>query len=185
MISYTITLIIGITFLFLFLGPRATLEEAPALMNEEYLVYSAVITQMYGESQGDPLVIRERISKGERYPVDGRLKAQNPTLDDFKRKNEAGGKLSNDFTSTSRVVLLSAEEERALCSDDWASFHEKYPHASGVLSFSRVGLNQDRTEAVVYVDRMEGNLCGRGYLVLLSRGSEGWKIQQQCFLWIS
>ena len=62
---------------------------------------------------------------------------------------------------------------------------EKYPDARGVISLSKVGFNQAKTEAFVRVEFTHCGLCGRGDQVLLVKKSGVWTVKEIFNLWVS
>jgi hypothetical protein len=67
----------------------------------------------------------------------------------------------------------------------WTRFQDRYPEASGVVIFSRVGFGANEDEALVLMGYRCGDLCGAGGLYLLSREEGGWKIQEALMVWMS
>lgn len=52
-------------------------------------------------------------------------------------------------------------------------------------TFSRIGYNRRRTQAMVYVGYRCDGMCGDGQIVLLERRGGRWTITQTQRLWIS
>jgi hypothetical protein len=68
----------------------------------------------------------------------------------------------------------------------WRAFYQRFPRSQGLVTFSRVGFNAARTQAVVLVTRGCGGLCGMGNVVLLDRDPAGrWRVVRSDMLWIS
>ena len=68
----------------------------------------------------------------------------------------------------------------------WSAFYRRFPGANSLVDFSRVGFNAARTQAVVYVSRSCGGLCGTGQMVLLTRKPDGsWRVARIGHLWVS
>ena len=53
------------------------------------------------------------------------------------------------------------------------------------MTLSRVGFNQDQTQALVYIGNQEGPLSGAGYIVLLNKQFGNWELKQKIMVWIS
>ena len=69
--------------------------------------------------------------------------------------------------------------------DGWKVFRERYPAAFGVISFSGVGFNEQKTQALVEVGVQADWLAGHGGLALLSRDGAEWTIGSELTLWVS
>lgn len=69
--------------------------------------------------------------------------------------------------------------------NSWKKFYEAYPDSSGFWSFSTIGFNSSKTEAVVYVAHNCGVLCGRGTLFRLSKNAGQWRVMNWAVHWIS
>jgi hypothetical protein len=67
----------------------------------------------------------------------------------------------------------------------WTRFQERYPEASGIVIFSRVGFDANGDEAVVLMGYRCGDLCGMGGLYLLGKEDGSWTIQETLMAWIS
>lgn len=184
----------------LFLSPPETISASrPAQGNEsgiqpeEYAVYAVIIKETGREEKNADrlLVINEQPSPWISSIDDGQsnfyeeMKKDSPslmaeTVDDLRPKNKESFKFARNFNLDRQYVLLSGEENRTLfkpgVGDGWKSFREKYPKAGGIVTFSRVGFNADRTQALVYRGYQCGGLCGGGNYYLLSRKNGVWVI---------
>jgi hypothetical protein len=67
----------------------------------------------------------------------------------------------------------------------WARFQERYPEASGVVVFSRVGFGANEDEALVLMGYRCGDLCGAGGLYVLVKEEGSWKVQEALMVWQS
>ncbi|HLW51563.1 MAG TPA: hypothetical protein VKW06_01870 [Candidatus Angelobacter sp.] len=77
------------------------------------------------------------------------------------------------------------QEKRTGQHDGWKEFYEKHPKAGGFWTFSRPGYSKGKDEALVYMARNCGWLCGTGHLYLLTKEDGQWKVKNRLFLWIS
>jgi hypothetical protein len=60
----------------------------------------------------------------------------------------------------------------------WADFHRRYPEPQGYSSFSRVGFNEKKEQALVFVSYAGGWLNSRcDYVFLVRKGTE-WVVQE-------
>ena len=56
----------------------------------------------------------------------------------------------------------------------WKRFFKAHPNAAGIIAFSAVGFNANRTAAVVYSATTSCSLCGVGKFHFLRKTSQGW-----------
>jgi hypothetical protein len=55
----------------------------------------------------------------------------------------------------------------------------------GVTLFSLPGVSSDRTKAMIYIGTSCGTTCGTGYLILLGKDGDHWKVLDKVMIWIS
>ncbi len=67
----------------------------------------------------------------------------------------------------------------------WVKFHKRFPGSHGILQFSRVGFNRDRTQALFYLGNQWDSLAGNGCFVLMGKSEGNWKLIAQVGLWAS
>ena len=102
------------------------------------------------------------------------------TLADFLAKNKEPISLRPLVSDVPhKGVVTHADLDAVLPKDDHGRnyqeiFNEHFSGAHGVLSFSRIGFNNDHTQAVVYFSQWCGSLCARGGLVLYKKSSGSW-----------
>ncbi|MGI8638825.1 MAG: hypothetical protein ACR2MG_02580 [Pyrinomonadaceae bacterium] len=169
----------------------ATIESNPiSSFNEDYAVYSAILTN--GQYDNEIIVINDYTSHGliadARNPNQKISGLTEDTINDYQAKNEENQKLVNNFTVSGKVVFISEKEENQLFrkgQDGWANFYKKYPKAKRMISFSRVGFNQERTQALVSVSVGCGWLCGEGSFIVLQKENGKWIVQRNIGLWVS
>ena len=171
--------------------------------DEEYAVYSALISQKFVREKTKRLVIlnetARQFSPSEDadtvWAVKARIpEASEPVLDDFAKKNKTTSLLERRFKFQVDYVLISDEELDSFFKDgfpgegferSWKQFYEKYPGAPGYIWLSRVGFDKEKGEAVVYVGSMCDQLCGGGQYVRLVKKDGGWKVEQEVTIWAS
>lgn len=178
-------------------SPSETVSASPPIQSrqegieaEEYAVLSAVIKDR--ERQGDTaplLVIEESPSPWITSVNDGQgkfyeeMKKGSPkllaeTVDDLRAKNNDNYKFLKNFDIGHPYALISDEEFQSFfkgnANDGWKRFYEKYPKSGGIVTFSRVGFNADKTQALVYRGHRCGALCGEGLYYLLSKKNGAW-----------
>jgi len=157
-------------------------------IDEQYAVYSAVLTDK--RYKNEEFVINEYTSPG--FMSDGvnlnqffsALAAD--TIADFQLNNETERKLEDNFAINDRVVFFSKKElEQLYRKDRWNKFYKRHPKAHGIITFSGVGINRERTQALVNVSKNCGFLCGQGEFIFLQKKNGKWAIEQIAKLWIS
>jgi hypothetical protein len=113
-------------------------------------------------------------------------------LDDFAQQNEHASTFPADLGGATHVTLFTETEEKSLfegpqSKDGWKLFRQKYPKVkTGILTFSRVGLSRDRTQAMVYMGYQSDWLNGLGQMLFLQKKPGGtWEVLYMADLWIS
>jgi hypothetical protein len=64
-------------------------------------------------------------------------------------------------------------------------FEARFPNNIGRFVVSHVGMNLNKTEALLYVDRLCPGLCGGGAYVLMHKVSGVWHVVGQRMTWVS
>lgn len=171
--------------------------------DEEYAVYSALISQRFVREKTKQLVILNKTTGWFSSPEDEdtvwAVKARIPeasesALYDFTKKNKAASSIERRFKFQVKYTLISSGELDGFFKDgfpgegferSWKQFYEKYPGAPGYIQLSRVGFDKEKGEAVVYVGSMCDQLCGGGSYVRFVRKDGGWKVEQEAAIWVS
>jgi hypothetical protein len=172
--------------------PEPTVTPPSEIETEEYAVYSAMIRQNpIGYNLGSSILIRELTVSGvddlERAleharPVPARL------ADSYRSRNAALYALQPNLDVELDYALMPEEEFEEIFSRGgsvWARFQDRYPEASGVVFFSRVGFGTNEDEALVLMGYRCGDLCGSGGLYRLVKEEGSWKVQEALMIWES
>jgi hypothetical protein len=171
-------------------------QEDKEIGDEEYQIYSVTLRDMHPTNL-KIYAVREqtRICQGSWMdkPVvwlfeEAKLEVDTILIQDFVAKSQKQYTLSNTFCRPESVILISDNELTELQGKIRGStkFRERYPDASGIFAFSRVGFNAKRTYSLVYFSTNEGTgLRGRGYLVLLIKQNRKWTVKEYQTLWIA
>ena len=111
--------------------------------------------------------------------------AEKQTLDNYllRTKNPEQLKLWN--LGLNCVMATNSELLDDMPGDFWVSFYKKYPNSAALLSFSNVGFNDRRDQALVYAVVAGGYTYGDGAYVLFRKVNGKWEIQRDEGLWIS
>jgi len=83
--------------------------------------------------------------------------------------------------SGARAVFVSPSDLGSKPSD----FEVKFPNNLGYFVVSRIGLNANRTEALLYFDHFCAGLCGGGAYVLMRKVDGAWYVADQRGTWVS
>jgi hypothetical protein len=83
--------------------------------------------------------------------------------------------------SGARAVFVDASDLGTKTSD----FEARFPNNLGYFVVSRVGLNLNKTEALLYVDHFCGGLCGGGEYVLIRKVNGVWHVVDHHGTWVS
>jgi hypothetical protein len=91
--------------------------------------------------------------------------------------------LSTDWhlASGARPVFVNPSDLGTKAGD----FEARFPNGGGFFVVSHVGLNLNKTEALLYVDHFCGGLCGGGEYVLMRKANGLWHIVDRHRAWVS
>lgn len=109
------------------------------------------------------------------------------TLGDFLAKNREQHPVEPDLNPEGRLICLSDEEFRHVFRDreGWERFRQTFPESDGTLRFSRVGLNRDVTQAMLYAGQQFDWHIGSGGYWLFSKSDGVWTEVGRLGTWIS
>ena len=66
-----------------------------------------------------------------------------------------------------------------------SDFEARFPNNFGYFVVSHVGLNLNKTEALLYIDHFCGGLCGGGDYVLLRKVNGAWRVVERHMTWVA
>jgi hypothetical protein len=91
--------------------------------------------------------------------------------------------LSTDLRlpSGDRAVFVNPSDFGAKVGD----FEARFPNNFGYFVVSHVGLNLDKTEALLYVDHLCSGLCGGGSYFLMRKVNGAWHVADSYVTWVS
>lgn len=169
--------------------------------SEEYSVYAALFRDKSADEQHVQLVIADQTAIDHFFsqPASDDLGIQTlikelPQLEketavDFLSKNRTSWTLKNEFKLNAEIILITTDERKnffkGYIDDGWKLFHTKYPRAGSIDTLSRVGFNQEKTQALIYYGYTCGGLCGQGQYIQFTRKEDRWTIQKEWMTWIS
>jgi len=165
-------------------------QHSPGSVQGEMLVLSpATGTQRW---EAKDLATWERDTSAFLMNMFGGAGIRKETVTDFIHKNRMPAAMSTAIDGDFEVALLLPAIRRELsagASDDadayWDRFYDRFPKAMALMSFSRVGFDAKRTQAVLYADWASGPRAGRGFFHFLVRVKGRWVIKSSFNTWIS
>ena len=169
----------------------------PDSLSEEYKVYDVLINSMYVASDVKLIVIEDSTGvstyRGGLETTMVYIKRhfdalEQLTINNFIKKNVHRYRLGSWFCLKVKFTIITREEIKKIFwrGGGWDKFYEIYPNSQGILRLSRVGLNNEVNQAVVYVGNQEHWLAGKGYYVFLVKDNkERWKVKDKVMIWVS
>lgn len=171
---------------------------------DEYAVYNAVLKARYLDDRVKRYVIALKTTSAAKTAFIGyrhglapsgakRPEVNTETSMDFDIKDKDSCELLNKFSLPIPYFLVSEATMRKLfdkeddnpSEDGWNRFYKEYPGAPGAISFTRVGFNKKKDQALLYVARQGGFVGGSSVFFVISRGGDAWKIEKEVILWLS
>ena len=153
--------------LFLLLSiPLFFLQEA--LSQTDYEIYSKIISDFKSKT----LVIKKETRGFEFNPDFKDFKKyfetlEKETFDDFAVKLLTEDTLTNSFITRKRIIFISSarilEMYSSTKSDGWETFYKENGKTQGITTFSRIGYNKNKSQALVYHGTQSQWLIGAGY----------------------
>jgi hypothetical protein len=166
---------------------------------EEYKVYSLVINEYLKKSKASLAVISQITSGAGLTPVQNRdntldhlfpaTRADQKEIKSFKQKNLLKYRLLEKFNLSKEYKLVLGQLEQIdkdikTGNDGWGNFYKRYPNSQGVFTLSRVGFNENKTQAIVYRANQFSADGGGGVLIFLSKWEGRWQIVNEEVLWV-
>ena len=175
---------------------------------EDYKVYDAIIRAMFRDgvtqfdmkAKVDKIVIRDRThSEYARNPkkedwdqVKIRLRTlTEETIQGYESARKGEADLKSKFDIPLKYLLITDKQLKKVVPhpngsmESWTEFYKLYPKSAGYNSFSRVGYDKSRRNALVYFVNWCGTACGTGTYVLVEKGESGWVVKDAAGIWIS
>lgn len=111
------------------------------------------------------------------------------TVTSFKQRNQGTDLLSNRFSVSVPIVLITHQELTALSDKSpghfWEVLRQRHPKAIGIFRISRIGFNSTRTQAIVYIEYRSGEEGGDGRYVLVHKKNGVWICVRRAVAWMS
>lgn len=179
-------------------GGHALSAHALTPTADEYAVLSAVIAHGLPPDTKAIAISARTTGKPETVvPPGADLQALATTLETtpallyfWTSLNRETATLEAKFTLKARVELVDDALRAKIFADDdpaagWERFHKRFPHAPGLLSVSRVALDDALANALVYVEFACGPACGTGRLIRLARVNATWAVLSGELMWVA
>lgn len=196
LLALVFTFTFGLSGAYLPVGAQTYSDQTVTeVSDEEYAVYSAAIAKFFSvRTSLQQVVVKQRTtiewSRKERVQY---IRQQIPELDQtltkrFKQRNKTPEMLEPRFSTQIPVKLISQQELDDIFKEganSWRIFYERYPNSQGLMDFSRVGFNTDRTQALVYVGNLAGFLAGEGRYLFLVKENGVWTPKKEITAWVS
>ena len=161
---------------------KAGLESS--VTDEEYSVYSALINSTFLHPKTDLAIIHAYTDFDSSTVV-----IPKEFEEDLLPKKEHSQTLERRFKLKVEYLLLNNDQHKSLFKqgivNGWELYWKKYPKATGLLGFSRVGFDKAHTKAFVYVSEICGSLCGNGYSFILEKVNGSWEVKEKNDLWVA
>ncbi len=109
------------------------------------------------------------------------------TLADFLAKNREQHPVEPDLNPGGRLICVDDEEFHHIFKDreGWEHFRQTFPESDGTLRFSRVGLDREVTQAMLYAGQQFDWNTGSGGFWLFSKSDGVWADSGRLGSWIS
>ena len=163
------------------------------IVANEQAVLRACLSRLHlGERQ----VVRSLTRSGLQMPADERMLSylrenleglEEETLADFLAKNREPYPVEPDFNPKGRLICVGNEEFEQIFrdADGWTRFRQKFPDSDGTLRYSRVGLNRDVVQAMLYAGQQFDWNVGSGGFWLWSKVDGEWIEAGRVGNWLS
>ncbi|MDI6050848.1 hypothetical protein QLS31_13515 [Flavobacterium sp. XS2P24] len=177
--------------------PDFSLKQSDQIPDEIYDIYSLVINEKYSSKK---IVIVQ----ATKTSID--LKYENNFYDyliknyqDFDTSlvqihedlNENSVNFGEQFHSDTKEIILISSDELLYIFDsqdlnaDWKEFYNDYENSNGIIRFSRIAFNENKTQAIFEIGHSYASLGGEGSIIYLKKKNNIWTIIKIISTWIS
>jgi hypothetical protein len=178
--------------------PVFALQNADSISSEEYAVYSTLLSQsafsktQYEVQQSTSTAIETNYNTA----FYAKVKTDYPNVDttvfeDYEKVNAQSFNLDNRFKISGKEIRLIASAELGYIfgsqdlNQNWKLFYSRYPDSGGVVEFTRVGFNKDKTQAVAQIICTSASLEASSQLLILAKVNTKWQIASIVSSWQS
>ncbi len=188
--------------IFLLILLLLTCDKTPSdILNEEFIIYSAFLNS-FSEEEGfksesiniailDSTFIRSDFSLNDtriaKLKEDWDIELPKDLIEDFLKKNSSVFLVQDRFETDLKYQLLATDNffKTINASFGWLDFREKYPEITSVVSFSRIGINNQKDKALIFVSINCGPLCGSTWYIFLEKANNKWDLTKEHKLTVS
>lgn len=177
--------------------PDFSLKQSDQIPDDIYDIYSLVINEKYSSKK---IVIVQ----ATKTSID--LNYENNFYDyliknyqDFDASlvqihedlNENSVNFGKKFHSNSKEIILISSDELSYIFDsqdlnaDWKEFYNDYENSNGIIRFSRIAFNENKTQAIFEIGHSYAGLGGEGSIIYLKKKNNIWTIIKIIPTWIS
>jgi hypothetical protein len=177
----------------------AQAPSSPQLSDDESAAYIALFQDLYNPTKDHPLVLIDSTSRGVPPGLVSKVDVRGEQTSRFLSRLSPETKQDWDDRNKDHIILPSpchlapdcivydvagiaplVKDEHA-----WRGFMKKHANSLGVVVVSRIGFNRDHTEAIVYVGRACGTICGEGEFARLIKSNGAWTVDDHTVVWLS
>ena len=98
-----------------------------------------------------------------------------PAIADYIKQNKKKWVLQKKFSLATPYQFFEGGFDDVVKQGGWEQYYRQYQDSGGLIEFSAVGFNADKTVAVVYMGHGCGSLCGGGGFHTLEKVDGKWK----------
>ena len=166
--------------------PVFQLEEPSQLNELEYDIYTLILNENIKNSD---VVIHQKTSIIDEKLADYMFQndslniVDDFTIENYYNLNSVDSFLDNKFDfDNGKVSLISPSEFNYLFrnqndNQNWDNFYEFYPSSFGIVQFSRIGFNNEFTQAILDYSRFDRDENGEQRFYFLTKIDEIWRIK--------
>lgn len=177
--------------------PDFHLVQPDQIPDQNYDIYSLVINELYSSEK---IVIGQATTTGSYIDYESHhydyLIENYPDFDTtlvqiHEDLNETLVNFGEHFHSDTKEIILISHDELLYIFDykdftaDWEEFYNDYENSNGVIYFSRIAFNADKTQAMFEIGHVYDFLGAEGSIIFLKKQNETWTIIGVIPTWIS
>ena len=159
--------------------------------NDEFSIYSDLIKNNF--SKPNKIIILQKETSSNFKDINYKFLKVNfkklapETFKDFINKNKKESIIQNLFNKDLRINLIEKIETHELFKKHtgWDDFYKKYKNSDGILEFSRIGFNKNKTQAFFYYSKSSGFLNASGIYTFYEKKNGKWIYSSSFMAWIS
>ena len=167
------------------------LETPDELTELEYELYSLILNRDFKSSD---LTIYQKTSINNKDNPDNIIKSddfiniEDSTIESYYNLNSKEYVLDNQISfDNGKISMISSSDydyffKEQNDNQNWINFYKYFPNSFGLIQFSRIGFNNDLTQAIVNYKRSDKNGNGEFRIYYLDKIDKNWEIQIYLFV---